>query len=713
MSAGDIEVHDLSGTWRAAEADGALERTFAERELDDSSWATITVPGHWRSSEHFAASDGPVLYRRRLSIDPPAAGRRRFLQFDGIFYDGDVWLDGAYVGDTQGYFECHTFDVTDRMRDGSQHTLAVEVACAPQSDRTAKRLVTGVFSHWDNLDPTWNPGGIWRPVRLLDTGPVRLARTAVLCTEATVERGRLLLDLDLDAGEEVGTERQVRLTAHVHGSGVEEHATRDATVVAGSNRIPWTVQVESPPLWWPKRLGDQPLVDVDIAVEIDGAVSDTRSRRTAFREISVENWTFTVNGRRIFVMGSNQGPTRMQIGETHDDEFRHDIELAQEANLDLLRVHAHVTLPGFYDAADEAGLLVWQDFPLQWGYARGLRREATRQARAMVEQLGHHPSIALWCAHNEPLAVDANPGEAIDAVTGVRILGSMALPTWNKDVLDRSVARALHRADSSRFVDRHSGIVPGPTSGGTDTHWYFGWYHGEMGQLARMLTAWPRTARFISEYGAQAVPADASFMEPARWPDLDWDRLFERHALQKRNFDRYVPPDDYATFDDWRDATQEYQAALIQLQTEDIRRIRHRPAGGFCHFCFADGHPSVTWSVLDHARRPKKGYGALRDACRPLLPVLDPRTGAVHVVHEGDEPLVGAVVEARVGRSHRRWQGDIASDDVTFVGRIAIDDAGRSEEAEISVSHSRCGEVVNTYSPLLLRSTRPGAALPS
>ena len=55
-----------------------------------------------------------------------------------------------------------------------------------------------MFSHWDNLDPDWNPGGIWRPVRLRDTGPVRIKWLRALCTEATETRGRLLLDVTLD-----------------------------------------------------------------------------------------------------------------------------------------------------------------------------------------------------------------------------------------------------------------------------------------------------------------------------------------------------------------------------------------------------------------------------------------------------------------------------------------------------------------------------------
>ena len=51
-------------------------------------------------------------------------------------------------------------------------------------------------------------------------------------------------------------------------------------------------------------------------------------------------------------------------------------------------------------------MLLWQDLPLQWGYARSVRKQAVRQARKAVEILGHHPSVAIWCGHNEPLAID-------------------------------------------------------------------------------------------------------------------------------------------------------------------------------------------------------------------------------------------------------------------------------------------------------------------
>ncbi|MGZ6899043.1 MAG: hypothetical protein ACXVJZ_16585, partial [Acidimicrobiia bacterium] len=72
----------------------------------------MSVPHHWRAEPAFADHDGPVLYRRRFTrptADPSDATgrhdrRRWFLELDGIFYYGDVWLDGEYLGATEGYF---------------------------------------------------------------------------------------------------------------------------------------------------------------------------------------------------------------------------------------------------------------------------------------------------------------------------------------------------------------------------------------------------------------------------------------------------------------------------------------------------------------------------------------------------------------------------------------------------------------------------------
>ena len=106
-------------------------------------------------------------------------------------------------------------------------------------------------------------------------------------------------------------------------------------------------------------------------------------------------------------------------------------------------------------------------------------------------------------------------------------------------------------------------------------------------------------------------------MRGERWPALDWERLERSHGLQKERFDEHVPPEEYGRYEDWKAATQTYQAELIRHHVETLRRLKYRPTGGFAQFFLADGHPGVTWSVLDHERVPKAGYRALAAACPP------------------------------------------------------------------------------------------------
>lgn len=695
---------ELADGWRAAVADDHLRRVYAEPGFDDSGWASLSVPGHWRSAPGFGASDGPLLHRCRFDAPAPGPGRRAWLTFDGLFYQGDVWLDGGYLGDTEGYFIPHTFEVTDALGDRSEHALAVEVTCTPQHGSSTKRNITGVFQHWDCLDPTWNPGGIWRPVRLTETGPVRIARLRVLCVEANAERAVLALQAVLDSDGA----RRVRLRTEV---GALDHEA-DQPLATGTNEVNWTVTVERPALWWPRALGGAVLHEVRVAVVLTdddgpgepaggphagaggdqpGLVSDERRLRTGLRSVRMRRWVASVNGERLFLKGANLGPTRMALGEATPADLRHDVDLAVEAGLDMLRLHAHVTRPDLYEAADEQGLLLWQDMPLQWGYARGIRKEATRQARAMVDLLGHHPSIAVWCGHNEPMSMDGADQVTTSLSNTVTFAARMAaeqqLPTWNKSVLDAAIKRALHKADPSRPVVAHSGVTPHlPQLDGTDSHLYFGWYMGDERDLPAFARAVPRMVRFVTEFGAQAVPSGqgAAFAEPERWPDLDWEKLEARHCLQKPVFDKRVPPDGYATFAGWRDATQRYQATLIRRHIEELRRLKYRPTGGFAQFLFADGHPGITWSVLDHERRPKLGFEALRAACQPVIVVADrlpakvragdPLALDVHVVSDLrlaiDDARVTATLSWPGGRHTWRWGGTIDADACVRVGTV-------------------------------------------
>jgi beta-mannosidase len=672
---------DLSGTWRAAVADDDLRRDALGLDFDDGGWEELTVPGHWRSTPAFATADGPLLYRTHFELDPGPEGARQWIVLDGIFYQADVFLDGAYLGDPEGYFFPHAYDVTDLARLSREHVLAVEVACAPQQDKRAKRNLTGVFQHWDCIDPDANPGGIWRPVRVERTGLVRINRLRVLCRDADPARATMLVRAELDSD----SRRTVRVRTTLDDIVEREH---EHALARGTNSVEWTFGVDSPQLWWPRALGDQPLSTLAVTVSVGHEVSHAASRRTGMRQVAMHQWHLSVNGERLFLKGANLAPTRAALADAAPDEVRRDIALAADAGLDLVRVHAHIGRPELYDAADELGVLVWQDLPLQWGYARSVGRSAVRQAAEAVDLLGHHPSIALWCGHNEPIAVDIEPGTPVDDHRVlIRYAVGQELPTWNRTILDGRLRRALERADETRPVIAHSGIVPHfPQLDGTDSHLYFGWYHGHERDLPGFAATVPRMVRFVGEFGAQAVPGSAEFCDPSRWPDLDWEHLARHHALQKHVFDERVPPGQFATFDAWREATQQYQATVLKHHIEHLRRLKYVPTGGFCFFLLNDAQPAVSWSVLDHQRVAKLGYGAVVDACRPVIvvadrlpPVLRPGQAValdVHVVSDLRHPLEGITAGATLcwpGGEHRwRWRGDVPADGCARIDTIQL-----------------------------------------
>jgi beta-mannosidase len=591
-----------------------------------------------------------------------------------------VFLDGAYLGDPEGYFFGHTFDITALSKIDDDHVLAIEVACGAQRSHRGKRNITGIFQRWDGIDRDWNPGGIWRPVRVHDTGPVRIDRFRVLCRDADDIRAHVLLGTRLDSD----IARPVTVRTRVDGIVVADAERR---LARGINEVAWAIDIADPDLWWPRSLGEQPLTDISVEILVDGEPSDSRERRTGLRHVAWNNWSCSVNGERLFLKGANLLPTRAALAEATDDDMRRDIELAVETGLDAVRVHGHIAPDAVYTAADELGLLVLQDFPLQWGYARSVRSQAVEQAEAAVDELGHHPSIVQWNAHNDPVAAGIGlDGDSIR--TRLRYFAAQQLPSWNKSVLDRWVKRSIEQTDPTRLVVPHSGVLPHlPRLDGTDSHFYFGWYHGDVRGIERLAKTVPRLVRFVSEFGAQAVPESADFIDEAAWPDLDWDVLEQRHGLQKWVFDERVPPADFATFDEWRRATQMYQAELLRHHVELLRRLKYRPAGGFCMFALNDPAPVVSWSVLDHRRVAKPGWYALRDACRPVIVVADrppsivaPRDEVgldVHVVSDLREPIEGAVVEIVVGwpGGQRRWTfgGDIDADEVTRVGRIELE----------------------------------------
>jgi len=671
---------ELSGPWRAHVADDMLRRTFPLEELDDGGWTEIDVPGHWRDEVDFAGVDGPLLYRTRFEADPPGPDRRTWLEFDGLFYQGDVWLDGTYVGDTEGYFFGHLLEVTDRLRRRRDHLLAVEVACPPEPSSGESRTLTGVAQRG------WNPGGIWRPVGLRETGPVALRHLRVVCTDATPTVATLAVRAVVDTARP----RPVVFRTTVFGI---DHR-HPQPLAAGENSLEWRVRVPRPPLWWPRELGDQPLFDLQFTVATeDGAISDSAVRRIGFRSVRMRDHIWRINGERLYLRGAIVPPLDRSLAAIDETSATEDLHLAHELGLNLVRVAGHVSHPALYEAADRAGMLVWQDMPLSGSYHRGVRGPAVHQAGELVNHLGHHPSIVVWCGHDVP--------DPVDRTRAAPRLVDQQKPTWTRTVLARSVRRALERADPSRPVISHSGVLPNlPRMDDADSHLWFGWHAGDAADLAAYLERVPRAGRFVSAFGAQSVPTGCEAIDGTRWPSVDWERLARDFGAQAEVLARRFPPGDHPDAETWAEATRSHQAQLLRTQIELLRRLKYRPSGGFALDRLLDGAPAVSGAVFDHLRCPKPARAAVAGACAATLVVAWPppslhggrgeRQTWVSVVHDGREPLDPARVTAEliVGGVTRRWawEGRVEADSVIDVGGITWPVGSATAEVTLSLN---------------------------
>lgn len=675
----------LPGPWRAHATDDDLRRNFIEHDFDDTSWLDVTVPGHWAEQPKLA-SRRSVLYRTTFSLpsDSGAIDSRHWLVFDGIWQSADVWLDGAYLGPTDGWFTPDQFDITDQIRaNGSgEHVLAVEVMSQRPNVDEPTRNLNGIFDDPDIVGHQ-NRGGIWQPVRVVSTGPVRMMKNRVVCHEASATAAKVHLRSHLVSDEP----RSVTITTTLRppGGAPPLVSSRNHDLASGATVLEWDLSIVNPELWWPWQLGDQPLYRITVSVEIEGSISGIWERTVGLRQVRMKNYVLWINGERLFAKGADLWPTTALPADATAEQIAGDVARAKDLGLNLLRVESHVARPELYDAADRAGMLLWQDLPMRGEVKRSIQSNAVDGAHRLVDKLGAHPSIIVWCAHYDPTGTSTGrqPLTAIPSRRSVFGVAKQQTPTWTKSVLDRLVGRAFNRADGSRPVVQGSGSWPSaPRFDGTDTHLRFGWHAGTGRDLETFARRIPRMVRWVSSFGAQSIPRSEQ-VKILDWP-ADLGLLAERYGLNESGFRHYLPTSDATTIDDWIEASQAYQATLLRRQIETLRRLKYKPTGGFTFSALADSRPAISLAIFDHDRQPKQAVGAVRAACQPVIVVADrlpiqiqPGQAVfldVHVVSDEREPLEDLDVTAQLswpgGHHDWAWRGQIGADSVARIGSI-------------------------------------------
>lgn len=677
----------LPREWRAHATTDELRRQFIEADFDDSSWSAVTVPGHWAHVDKLA-SRRSVLHRTTftLAADDDTDGKndsRHWLVFDGIWQSADVWLDGIYLGPTDGWFTPNEFEITEQVNSTSgEHTLAVEVMSQRPTIDEPTRNLHGIFDDPDVVGHA-NRGGIWQPVRVVSTGPVHMVKNRVTCSEASETGAKIHLRSQLVSEEP----RSVTITTTMRPpGGAPPIVTRQNHELAtGATVLEWDMAIADPELWWPWELGDQPLYRVTVSVEVDGSISGIWERPIGLRQLRMKNYVLWVNGERLFIRGADVWPTTALPADAEPETIRADVERAKDLGLNLLRVESHVARPELYEAADNAGMLLWQDMPMRGEVKRTIQAAAVDAAHRLVDNLGAHPSIAVWCAHYDPTGTSTGRTPLTD-VPNRRSIFSAAkqqTPTWTKSVLDRLVGRAFNRADGSRPVVQGSGAWPSaPRWDGTDTHLRFGWFAGTGRDLSTFARRIPRMVRWVSSFGAQSIPRNDD-VQVLDWP-ADLGLLAERYGLNEHGFRNYLPTSASPKVEDWIEASQAYQGTVLRRQIETLRRLKYAPTGGFTFAALADCRPAISYAIFDHHRNPKQAVGAVRAACQPVIVVadrlpIDLHAGDavlldVHVVSDLREPLDDLVVSAELtwpGDSHTwAWKGAVGADAVARIGSI-------------------------------------------
>jgi len=592
---------NLNGTWKATRQLG-LQAKAGRPGFQPDGWSDVPVPGHWQQAPGLEQHTGRLLYRRAFDLAGTLGpGDSARLRFDGIIYDAKVWFNGSFVGEHEGYFAPESYDVTRLVRPG-ENVVMVEVNSPTDEGQARRRAITGVLSHWECKPAHLDPGGIWRDVTLqIHRGvvPGRLLLRAE--PDRTPSQGKTHGDLDPEAPTPATVHFDLHLQALTEGTlawtatvlpetfdGPPVSAAGAQPVRRGQHRVQATIAVPDARLWWSWDLGRPNLYRLKLALTLDGKPVAQLERLLGIRKVEMRTWLLYLNGRRVFLRGTNYGPPDFRLAGVTAQDYRRDLTLMREANLNTARIRGHIGKPELYEEASRQGILIWQDFPLEGLYDRSVLAPATRQAAAMVDLLGHWPAIGLWCCHSNPVRSQS--------------FASRFAPTWNRSILDPALQAVVQAADPSRPCIAHS-----QEWGGTE-------------EISHMLRRHPQRARLVTEVGAQSfpVPQHSRRFVTGEWPNLNWAELKERHMLQAVTMEQYVPHTLAQTFEHYVAATQWYQAHLSRYAIEHFRRLKYRPCGGILQYTFADGAPGVSPSLLDYWRQPKAAYRVVREAMQPL-----------------------------------------------------------------------------------------------
>ena len=388
-------------------------------------------------------------FTRQFTIDALPEGRNVWLNFRGINYKAEIFLNGKRINRNthEGMFLRKTFNITPYLRTDAPNVLAVLVYPPTHvgnpnggqggDGQIARNNTMQYTPGWDWIQPVRDRNtGIWDEVSITTTGPVCLSSPYVVTKvpgvrdPETKTQKEAFVNTSVELENTGSTSLKGLLVCETNGTRLTQPVTLSPFEKKTVSLNP--LAVKNPRLWWPNGIGEQPLYDMNLSFEIGNQVSDRERLRYGIREITSDKCPdnggrrFFVNGQKIYVTGGNYINSDWLL-RLSPERYRDEVRFHAEMNLRMIRVWggALVERPEFYNACDEFGILVFQDL---WGSGdcNGAWEDPTKMdsrerrweypdnhdlfiasVEDQVKMIRNHPSLCFWCGANEwPLAKD-------------------------------------------------------------------------------------------------------------------------------------------------------------------------------------------------------------------------------------------------------------------------------------------------------------------
>jgi beta-mannosidase len=386
-------------------------------------------------------------------------------------------------------------------------------------------------------------------------------------------------------------------------------------------------QLNSPELWWCNGYGEPNLYIWEATMFYKGNITDTVTGKTGFRKVELtmgeSTWdvpntypmsrspapaTITLNGTAVFAKGSNWVNPEIFTGTITRDTYLPLIELAVEANFNLLRCWggAIINKSSFFELCDEFGIMVWQDFPLACNDYRGTLhylKILEQEASAIIKRLRHHPCLVMWCGGNE------------------------LLNSWSK-MTDQSLALRLLNKLCYELDRERPFITSAPQCGMAHGNYVFRYSDGL--EVYQAMTEAGVTA--YTEFGVPSfsnLPCIKLFTEESEiFPVKPDDVTIAHHAFLAYDGDssRWACLDTIRHYFGNESSLNDLIVWSQWLQGEGYKHIyeesrRQKP---FCsmalNWCYNEPWPALANnSIINYPAEPKASFKDITAACRPFL----------------------------------------------------------------------------------------------